>query len=109
MVWPALSPRYALAAPSTTHIIQAEQYRPPGELSHLHAFGYEGLELRRGRHESLDLTLSLSALPSTVFPANFACAAFMTRPICLREVAPVSAKAASMAASISSTLAPAGR
>src|ERR1035437_1948640 len=88
---------------------QAEQHRSPGELSHLHAFGYEGLELRGRRHESLDLTLSLSAFPSTVFPVSFACTAFITTPICLMEVAPVSAMAAARAASTSSSLAPAGR
>src|SRR4029077_15823835 len=90
---------------------QAEQDRSPGKLTHLHALRYEGLELRllRGRHESLDLTLSLSDFPSTVFPVSFDCTAFITTPICLMEVAPVSAIAAAIAASISSSLAPAGR
>src|SRR5213075_837934 len=79
---------------------QAKQYRAPGELSHLHPFGYEGLELRllfERRHESLDLTLSLRVLPSTVFPASLACTAFITKPICFCDEAPVSVMAAAMA------------
>src|SRR4029077_16120518 len=87
---------------------QAEHDGSPGELLHLHALRHKGPEFG-GRHESLDLTLSLSVLPSTVLPANFACTAFITTPICLMEAAPVSAIAAVTASSISSSLAPAGR
>jgi hypothetical protein len=42
-------------------------------------------------------------------PASFAYMAFITTPICFSDVTPVSAIAAEIAASISSSLAPAGR
>src|SRR5712692_1474772 len=54
-------------------------------------------------------TRSLSALPSTVLPSRAALAAFTMAPICLMEVAPVSETALVMAASISASLALAGR
>src|SRR6185312_6827282 len=85
---------------------QTQQHRPPGELLHLDFVGNEGLVLGWG-HWSLAFTLSLNIFPSIVLPASFACAAFITTPICLSDVAPVSENAASIAASISASLAPA--
>src|SRR5580698_3291417 len=57
--------------------------------------------LRLGHYDNRARTFSLSALPSTRLPASLACAAFITRPICFCEVAPVSASACPMASSIS--------
>ena len=54
-------------------------------------------------------TRSLSTLPSTVLPSRAALAVFTTAPICLMEFAPDSAMALAMAASISASLAPAGK
>ena len=85
---------------------QAEQHRAQGELAHVGLVRHVGPEFLfglRGRHWSCDLTFSLSAFPSTVLPASLACAAFITTPICLIEVTPVSASAAAMAASISAS------
>src|SRR5579859_1662395 len=59
--------------------------------------------------ESFSRTRSLRALPSTAFPVKASLAALTTPPICFIEVAPVSAMALAMAASISASLAPAGR
>ena len=59
--------------------------------------------------ESFSRTRSLRALPSMDFPVSASFAAFTTLPICFMEVAPVSAMALAMAASISAALAPAGR
>ena len=85
---------------------EAEQDRPQREFLHLHCRWDKRLVCA---HESLAFTFSLSILPSIVFPASFACAAFITRPICFTDVAEVSASAASTAAWISSSVAEAGR
>ena len=62
------------------------------------------------RHQpSFALTVSLTFLPSTVFPASPAMVAFMTFPMSLALVAPVSAMAAVTAATMSSSEADAGR
>ncbi len=53
-------------------------------------------------YANLALIRSLNAFPSTRFPASFPCAVFITNPICFAEVAPVSASAATTAASSSS-------
>jgi len=53
------------------------------------------------RQESLRRTVSLTTLPSTVWPASFAMAAFMTRPMSLMDVAPVSVIASATARSTS--------
>ena len=58
---------------------------------------------------SLARTSSFTRLPSTVFPASLAIAAFITFPVSLELVAPVSARAAITAASNSWSLAAAGR
>src|SRR5258707_7293421 len=52
---------------------------------------------------NLARTFSLRAFPSTRLPASLACVAFITTPICLADVTPVSASAAAMAASISAS------
>jgi len=67
------------------------------------------LVLADRRHARRAFTLSLSSFPSMVLPASFDCAAFMTAPICFADVAPVSEIAASIAACMSSSDAPAGR
>ena len=54
-------------------------------------------------------TRSLKTLPSTVLPCSAVFAAFTTAPICFIEFAPVSEIALAIAASISASLAPAGR
>ena len=54
-------------------------------------------------------TFSLTRLPSAFLPASLAMAAFMALPISFAVLAPVSAMAAATAASISSSLAAAGR
>ena len=87
---------------------QPQQQRAPGQLAHLHVFRHERPVLG-GHHWRCDLTFSLRALPSTVLPARRACAAFITTPICLREVTPVSANAAATASSNSAAVAAAGR
>ena len=53
--------------------------------------------------------LSLSAFPSTRFPANLALAAFITKPILALSVTPVSLMADSMATAISSSDGAAGK
>src|SRR5258707_1705985 len=58
--------------------------------------------------DNLARTRSLKVLPSTVLPSRAALADFTTAPICLMEVAPVSAMALAMAASLSASRAPAG-
>ena len=65
------------------------------------------LQLRN--QPSFAFTLSLTFFPSTVLPASPAMTAFMTFPISLALVAPVSAMAAVTAAAISSSDADAGR
>src|SRR5439155_14357890 len=50
-------------------------------------------EGRRRQAPSLRRTSSLTALPSTVCPASFAIAAFITRPMSFADAAPVSAMA----------------
>src|SRR5205823_5944244 len=84
---------------------QPEEQGANRELLHLHRFGNE----RNMFHERRALTLSLNDFPSTVFPVSRACVAFITTPICFSEVTPVSASASPIAASISSSVAPAGR
>ena len=54
-------------------------------------------------------TSSFTVLPSTFCPASFAITAFMTRPMSLGDVAPVSAMAAATAASTVAESAAAGR
>ena len=91
---------------------EPEQHRPERELLHLHVRRNERFMLpdfRLRRHASLAFTFSLTSFPSTVFPASAVCTAFITSPICFAEVAPVSAIAASIAASSSASLAAAGR
>ena len=60
-------------------------------------------------YASFAFTASLTFLPSTVLPASAAIVAFMTLPMSLALVAPVSAIAAATAAAISSSDAEAGR
>src|ERR1700675_1007690 len=59
--------------------------------------------------DSFSRTLSLSAFPSTALPVNASFAAFTTPPICFIDVAPVSAMALAIAASLCASLAPGGR
>ena len=91
---------------------QADQHRAERELPHVGLLGHVRLELLSGcgrSHASRDLTFSLIDLPSTILPFSLACAAFITTPICLTEVTPVSARASAMADSISASPAAAGR
>ena len=87
---------------------QAQQNGARRQLAHFDVFRHER-PVFDGRHCSRALTFSLSDFPSTVLPASFAWAAFMTTPICFNEVTPVSESAAAIAASISASVAPAGR
>ena len=66
---------------------------------------------RRPAYPSFFFTASFTRLPSAVFPpaARAASAAFITLPMSLGDVAPVSATACSTAAAISSSVTPAGR
>src|SRR5262249_16329758 len=94
---------------------QSEQHGAERELLHLDVRRDEGLvRTCRGRsggwgHARRAFTFAPRILPSTGLPASFACAAFITSPICFAVVAPVSAMAASTAAFRSSSLAAAGR
>ena len=88
---------------------EPEQHGPQREFLHLDVRWDERLVLAGRGHESLAFTFSLRIFPSTVLPASFACAALMTMPICFEAVAPVSARAAATAFSMSSSLADAGR
>ena len=84
-----------LAPATSTHNVRTDIRKPISE--------------RLIRQGSLALINSLRALPSTFLPANFAWAAFITRPICALPLAPVSAIASATAASSSSALAFWGR
>jgi hypothetical protein len=76
-----------------------------------HWIGIAETGLKAGHYilERRPRTRSLRALPSTALPVSASFAAFTTLPICFMEVAPVAAMALAMAASISASLAPAGR